>query len=392
MEPILITGATGKIGGAVAAELLTRGIAVRVLVRSVDARAERLRSAGAEVCVGDMFDFDSLVAAMRGTARAFYCPPMDPHMIQSAAAFALAAAEAGLRSIVSLSQWLANPASPSLLTREHWLIDRLFAQIPNITFTIVNPGFFADNVLRNMVATAAHLGQYPWPYGQSLNAWPSNEDIARVAVAALLDPERHDRRVYRPTGPALLSGQDIADTLTRVFGRRVQLMNMPDWLFAKALRAAGFPPFMQLQMRTYNQEQRRGTFAYNAPTDHVLRATGIPPEPFETTVRRYAALPAAQPSFGNRVSAVAQLLKIVCTPALDVDRFERQALLPVAASARLSIDDERWLREHRPRPDVPPTDAGHDVRISASLDVNRIIAEVLAGELILNVNVALLSA
>jgi len=59
MEPILITGATGKIGGAVAAQLLSRGVAVRAFVRSDDARAERLRCAGAEVFVGDMFDFDS---------------------------------------------------------------------------------------------------------------------------------------------------------------------------------------------------------------------------------------------------------------------------------------------------------------------------------------------
>jgi len=275
---------------------------------------------------------------------------------------------------VSLSQWLANPASPALLTRGHWLIDRLFAQIPDITLTIVNPGFFADNVLSNMVAMAAHLGQYPWPYGDSLNAWPSNEDIARVVVAALVEPERHDRQVYRPTGPALLSGQDIADTLARVLGRRVKLMQMPDWMFAKAVRAAGFSPFAQLQLRTYNREQQRGAFAYGAPTDHVLRATGHQPESFETTVRRYAALPAAQPSFGNRLSAVAQLMKIVFTPALVVDRFEREALLPIPVSARLSIDDERWLREHRPGTDVARIDARRDVRISGSLDVNRIIA------------------
>jgi NAD(P)H dehydrogenase (quinone) len=374
MELILISGATGKIGGAVATQLLSRGVPVRALVRSDDARAERLRCAGAEVVVGDMFDFDSLAAALRGTTRAFYCPPMDPHMIQSATTFALAASDAGIRSIVSLSQWLANPPSPALLTRQHWLIDRLFSQIPDITLTIVNPGFFADNVLSNMVAIAAHLGRYPWPYGDSLNAWPSNEDIARVAVAALIDPERHDRHVYRPTGPALLSGQDIADTLARVLGRRVKLMQMPDWMFAKAVRAAGFPPFMQLQMRTYNQEQRRGAFAYNAPTDHVLRATGHQPESFETTVQRYAALPAAQQSFENRFSAVAQLVKILVTPALDVDRFERRTLLPTPVSARLSIDDEGWLREHRPGPDVPRIDARRDVRIRGSLDVNRIIA------------------
>ena len=253
-----------------------------------------------------------------------------------------------LRSIVSLSQWLASPASPALLTRAHWFVDRLFSRLTDVTLTIVNPGFFADNILSSMVPMAAQLGVYPWPYGESLNAWPSNEDIARVAVAALLDPERHDGRVYRPTGPDLLSGKDVVNMLSRVLERHVTLVPMPDWMFRKAMRAAGFPPFVQLAMRTYNEEQRRGAFAYNAPTDHVRETTGQEPESFETTVRRYARLPAAQRTIGNRLSAMTQLLKIVVTPGSNLDRYQRLAELPHAYASRLSIDTDRWLREHRP--------------------------------------------
>jgi NAD(P)H dehydrogenase (quinone) len=204
-----------------------------------------------------------------------------------------------------------------------------------------------------MIGIAANLGRYPWPYGDSTNAWPSNEDIARVAAAALLDPERHDRRIYRPTGPRLLSGRQIAETLSRVLGRPVTLMHMPDWMLARALRAAGFPPFVQLQMRTYNEEQRRGAFAYNAPTDHVLRATGREAESFETTVRRYADGPNTQSSFRNRFAALAQLAKILLTPTLDFDSFTRTSSLPATPSPRLSVGDDRWRFEHRPQLDVP---------------------------------------
>lgn len=350
-EPIFVTGATGKIGGAVAAELLSRGEPVRAFVRSIDGRSERLRSLGAEIVVGDIFAYDVLLAAMRGTKRALYCPPLSPGIVQSAVAFSIAASEARVRSVVGLSQWLANPASPALMTREHWLIDRLFSQMPDRTLTIVNPGFFADNILRDMVALAAQLGRYPWAYGESLNAWPASEDIARVAVAALLDPERHDGRVYRPTGPKLLSGSDVVTTLTRVLGRPVTLTEMSERMFMKAIRAAGFPPFVQLLLRTYNEEQRRGAFAYNAPTDHVLQATGSEPESFETTVRRYANAPAAQPSVSNRMRAVARLMKIAVTPPLDLDRFERTTALPLERAPRFSIADERWLAEHRPGSD-----------------------------------------
>jgi len=42
----------------------------------------------------------------------------------------------------------------------------------------------------------------------SRNAPPSNEDIARVAVAALMDPARHAGKSYRPTGPELLGAEE----------------------------------------------------------------------------------------------------------------------------------------------------------------------------------------
>jgi len=57
------------------------------------------------------------------------------------------------------------------------------------------------------IGLAAHLGIFPWIYGDSRNAPPSNEDIARLAVAALMDPGRHAGKTYRPTGPELLGAR-----------------------------------------------------------------------------------------------------------------------------------------------------------------------------------------
>ncbi len=242
MEPILVTGATGKTGNAVASELLRRGIPVRALVRSLDARSERLYEAGAEVVTVDLFDSERLLGAMKGTSRAYYCPPWHPYMVQSAVAFAVAAREARLQAIVGLTQWLASPAHPSLLTRQSWLVDQLFSMVPGAAHVIINPGYFADNYLNlTVLRFVAHLGVFPSPTGTSRNA-PSNEDIARVAVAALLDPARHAGRAYRPTGPTLLSARDMADVLQCVFGRRVRHLDMPMWMFLKAMRVSGSRP------------------------------------------------------------------------------------------------------------------------------------------------------
>src|SRR5437879_1229063 len=137
-------------------------------------------------------------ATASGVQRAYYCPPYDPYMIQGAVAFAVAAKESRLEQIVGLSQWLASPSHPSLATRQSWLVDRLFSTTPGVAHTIVNPGFFADAYLVT-IGLAAHLGVFPWMYGNSRNAPPSNEDIARVAVGALMNPARHAGQSYRPT-------------------------------------------------------------------------------------------------------------------------------------------------------------------------------------------------
>src|SRR5262249_35989651 len=150
-------------------------------------RAARLKAQGAEIAVADMSDVERVADALKDVQRAYYCPPFDPYMIQGAVAFAIAAKEAGIEHIVGLTQWLSSPSHPSLMTRQHWLADHLFAMTPGMGHTILNPGFFADAYL-TLTGFAAHLGLFPWLYGDSCNAPPSNEDIARVAVAALIDP------------------------------------------------------------------------------------------------------------------------------------------------------------------------------------------------------------
>src|SRR5689334_3732387 len=69
---VLVTGATGKQGGAVAAALLARGHKVRALTRNLgSAAAKALAAQGAEVVVGNFEDRDSIVAAARGTDSAY---------------------------------------------------------------------------------------------------------------------------------------------------------------------------------------------------------------------------------------------------------------------------------------------------------------------------------
>ena len=373
----LVTGATGKTGSAVVAHLLEHGEHVRALVHGCDARSDALERLGAETVIADLFDPDQLLVAMRGTTRAYYCPPWHTHMIQSATAFAVAAREAKLEAVVGLTQWLASPSHPSLLTRQHWLADNLLSMIPGTMHVAIAPGYFADSYLMvDVLRFAAHLGVFPWPYGDSKNAPPASEDIARVAVAVLRDPHVHAGRAYRPTGPDLLSGSDMVAILSRVFAREVRLLPLPVWMFVRAMRVSGWSAFEQLSARTYVLEHRRGTFSFNAPTDHVEALTGRPAETFETTARRYAALPDLVDSVANRARTLADFARIGMRPSTNLDAFERNTGLPFPPVRRLAIDDERWLIERDPkwarlsavqRLDLREFDAGSSLSVASSM-------------------------
>ena len=145
---VLVTGATGKIGGAVAAQLLEKGVTTRAMVHRDDARSARLRDLGAEVVVADMFDIQQVTAAMDGVDRLYFNPPYHPHALDSAVAFAVAARRIGVEAVVALGQWLASPEHPSLMTRHAWLTDKLFELLPDTAHVAVDPGYFADNYLQ----------------------------------------------------------------------------------------------------------------------------------------------------------------------------------------------------------------------------------------------------
>ena len=125
------------------------------------------------------------------------------------------------------------------------------------------------------------------PFGNGLNAPPSNEDIAAVAAALLADPGTHLGRSYRPTGPALISPGDYAEILSRVFGHTIRYLDIPFALLAKSARSIGFNDYTVIQLKWYVDELKRGTFAIGAPTDVVQQLTGRPPEDMETITRRY---------------------------------------------------------------------------------------------------------
>lgn len=343
---ILVTGAAGKTGTAVVESMLQQGWPVRAFVRRIDARSRHLEKLGAEIFQGDAFDPDQVRDALAGVRRAYYVPIFSPYASQAAMVFALAARESRLEAIVQLSQWISHRAHPSILTRETWLIDKLFATLPNVAHVIINPGMFADNFLR-LIDYASLLYFYPVLTGDSRCAPVATEDIARVVTAVLQDPDRHHGNTYRPTGPKLLSGRDMASIIAHVVGHRVFAVDLPFGMFLKAARMTHADIHEIYNYREYLRDHHRGAFSIGGGVTHdVRRLTGSEAEDFETTARRYANLPFARQSLKNRLAAFVRFNLMPFYPGYKLDAYARRMQFPVPPHPSLASEDAQWLREH----------------------------------------------
>ncbi len=345
-NPILVTSAAGRTGIPTTLQLLEKGYQVRAIVRVDDVRAEALRRAGAEVVVGNLADPRDLRAAFRDVRRAYFCAPMAHNGLHYANVFALAARDAGVEHVVQLGQWLSQEDHPSLYTRETHLIDRIIPAVTGATHTIINVGWFAANYFF-VLKPAAQLGIFPMPLGDGLNAPPSNEDIARVIVGALEQPSLHASKSYRPTGPELLSPEQIVDHLAAATGRSIKYRPMSERMILKSVRADGWPTGPQTQFVQYLEEYRRGTFAIGAPTDSVREVAGVEPEDFATIARRYAREdPAGRPSMSGALRAAAGFGRALLTKPIAPLAEERRRDHALIRDARLSQDSPSWREAH----------------------------------------------
>ena len=366
MRPLTgVTADAGKTGRAVVRELLARGLPVRALVRRRDARSEDLSRLGAVVVEADLFDAEGMAAALRGVQRAYYCPPIDPQTGRTLDAFMHAAEANGLEAVAAMTQWLASPNHPTQMTRDMWAVEQRLPTLKNTAVTILNPGFFADNYLRVGIGMAAQLGLYPNFVGDSRNAPPSNDDMARVAAGVMADPGRFAGRRLRITGPALIGVSEITAALSKVLGRRVRRLDAPEWLLNKVAAYRREPRYDMAVFRHYLVDHRQGAFEYGAPTDVVREVTGRPAESFEATARSYLAQPDAQRTGAARRRVLAEFMLAPAWRGYDHTATEHRRGVSPPPGALYAMQDKAWKADHAHADAGDSTDTVQTLRRSA---------------------------
>ncbi|WP_344591738.1 NmrA/HSCARG family protein [Actinomadura vinacea] len=257
--PVLVTGATGRQGGATARALIAAGVPVRALVRdpSTD-RAKAVGALGAELVAGDLHDRDSVTRAADG-ARAVFSVQMPAmtaegfdHEGETTQGVNLieGAKAAGVPQFVHTSVSGAGRHTEVPGWADHWA-----AIVPNLDakaaiqdrlresgfphWTLLKPGFFMENFLPSMAflfPRGIEGGLVSVLNPETRLSLAAVCDIGTTAAAAITAPERFDG-VELELASDYLSMTEIAEILSRTLGTRLSAPNMTE---EEAL-AAGMP-------------------------------------------------------------------------------------------------------------------------------------------------------
>jgi uncharacterized protein YbjT (DUF2867 family) len=224
-RPILVLGGTGSHGATglwVARQLRRHGVPVRALTRHADGRVARLQEIGVEVVTGDLADRRSLPAALDGVETAYFTYPVAAGVVDAAANFASAGRAAGLRRVVVMSMAVARPDSPSALGRAQWLAEEILDWAGLSTTVVRIAALFFENIPLLHHADVANDGVLRNSFGDVAISWIAGEDAAKLAVAALLHPERFDSKTVYPGGGKAYSHAEIARMIGERIGRTLR--------------------------------------------------------------------------------------------------------------------------------------------------------------------------
>ncbi|HEU4424346.1 MAG TPA: SDR family oxidoreductase [Pilimelia sp.] len=284
MTKILVTGATGNVGGQVVAELRDRGAKVRAFVRDPRRAAERL-GGDVELAVGDFADPASVRRALQGVDRVFLACADGPQAVAHETAVVDAAAGAWVQRIVKLSTVGAEVGSPMMFADSHARVEEHLRTCP-VPSVVLNAAFFMSNLFES-AGTIRQTGQIFVPAGEAKIAMIDPRDVAAAVAVTLLD-DGHDGRAYVLTGPEAITYAEVAAHLSEATGRPVIFVDVPDEAARAGLLESGAPDWFADTFVVLFGELRRGWAAQT--TGDVRMLTGREPRGFADFARDHRAM------------------------------------------------------------------------------------------------------
>ncbi|WP_448319339.1 NAD(P)H-binding protein [Streptomyces sp. CO7] len=279
-QPVLVTGATGRIGRAVVGRLLDAGVPVRALTRRPEAATTL--PAGVEVVTGDLTVPASLDEAARGAGAVFLlwtAPPATAEAVVERLA-------ARTRRIVLLSSPHRTPhpffQQPNPMAAFHAELERLVADT-GVESTVIRPGMFASNAAAWWAPSLRSGDVVRWPYGAAETAPVDDRDVAAVAARTLYE-DGHAGGDYVLTGAESLTQAAQVGVIGEVLGRPVRFEEMSPEEFRRETEGQAPGPVVDMLLSAWNAAVGGPAYISSAVSD-VL---GVPPRSFRQWVADHA--------------------------------------------------------------------------------------------------------
>ena len=230
-KTILVTGATGTVGGFLVRKLGAAGVQARALVRGRE-KAEAIEKLGLEAAVGDLSRPETLGPALAGVEKVFLLSAPEERQAELQNNLVRAAAAAGVRHIVKLSAiGVGGELDALAIGRVHRETEEEIERA-GLAHTHLRPNGFMQNTFM-FAQTIKAQGAFYAPFGAAKVSYVDARDVAAVAFHALTE-DGHEGKAYEITGPQALSYYDIAGELSAALGREVKYVEVPP----EAARAA----------------------------------------------------------------------------------------------------------------------------------------------------------
>jgi uncharacterized protein YbjT (DUF2867 family) len=235
---VLVLGATGKQGGAVASALKDRGWTVRALVRNPDSdAAKNLGSAGVDVLRGDFLDVGAVRSAMAGVYGVFSVQPnsgsagsgvTNADEVRFGKTVADLAVEAGVRHLVYTSAGIISKGRTGLENLDCKIEIENHIRGLSIASTIVRPATFMDLfVLPGMGLDQGMFSFFMRP-DQPIQVI-AVEDIGKIVATIFEETDRFAGCTVEIAGDEV-TGFDLQKILSEAAGRPIRYHRFPDTL------------------------------------------------------------------------------------------------------------------------------------------------------------------
>jgi NAD(P)H dehydrogenase (quinone) len=289
-EKLVVSGASGQLGGEVVDALLARGVTANdlILVSRTPDKLSRFADRGAHVRFGDFDKPGSLDSAFGGGTKLLLISTNEgpPRRLAQHLAAIRAAKRVGIRHIIYTSIVAADRMAKAGVLSDHYATEEALKH-SGLLWTILRNQTYAESVLGS-AAIAVASGELRTNAGSGSVAYVAHRDCAEAA-AAVLSTAGHAGKVYDITGPELVNPVSMAHMLGDVTGKPVAVITLLDADYLHEIEGQGIPTDYAELLTELNKTARDGILSVRS-TDVAMLTGHEPISLRDVFIRNRAAL------------------------------------------------------------------------------------------------------